>query len=173
MTHQLSLSSCTYCSWSSSKSIQVFLRLLLEAEVILSGVSFWLYTVFLTCSRPNVLDFVLNLRENATLQLFTRRSLSDFLKSFWNKLSGCVNSSPLCMYCVELSDLCRFHLHCWTWPGRLLKNHHPAAAFLTVGFAAYKLKSWSRISLRRRFDRDLTPALLHLLARGSTFLLNL
>lgn len=40
-------------------------------------------------------------------KLFTRRSLLDFLKSFWNKLSRCVNSSPLCMYCVELSfSLC-------------------------------------------------------------------
>lgn len=65
---KLLLSSCTtYFSLSSSKSIQAFLRLLLEAKVILSGVSFWLYTMFLKCSRPNALHFVLNLGKNATL----------------------------------------------------------------------------------------------------------
>lgn len=82
-------------------------------------------------------------------KLFTRRSLSDFLKSFmcvmkqteWMcELKPTLHGHVLCgaFFFFVLSDLCRFHfdLHCWIWPGGLLKNHHPAAAFLTVGSTA-------------------------------------
>lgn len=95
--------------------------------MILSGVSFWLYTMFLKCSRPNALYFVLNLGENFVKceKLFTRRSLSDFLKSFmfvmkqteWMcELKPTLHGHVPCgaFFFFVLSDLFRFHfdLHC-------------------------------------------------------------
>lgn len=119
-------------------------------------------------------------------KLFTRRSLSDFLKSFtcvmkqteWMcELKPSLHGHVLCgaFFFFVLSDLCRFHfdLHCWiSLRITTLLLHFSLWAQLHKNWKADPVSAWDN-ALIVKSTWLWASALLHLLARGSTFLLNL